>query len=219
MKLVLEAYHDNASIGAVLREQPTSFLHAYRLHNERLWHDLAFKRITAEELRWMRFAATLAELLPDATTQDTERLGQDMGEAYLRLYKRNWRLLEGANDLLNTLEHRFKLGVITNGFRDQQRGKLAQFGWEERFQTVVLSDEVGVMKPHAEIFRIAEERLRCSPDELVYVGDNYVSDVEGANNAGWRTIWLNPALPTKPDNCADATVQTLAEILPLFQHD
>jgi FMN phosphatase YigB (HAD superfamily) len=53
----------------------------------------------------------------------------------------------------------------------------------------------------------------------VYVGDNYVSDVEGAHHAGWRTIWLNPAPPNKPDNRADATVQTLAEIPSLFPHD
>jgi 5'-nucleotidase len=216
MKTVMSAYSQHEHFGAILRNEQERFLRTYRAHNERLWHDLAFRRITAEDLRWQRFAATLQEILPAQTLHEIEVLGRVMGEDYLRLYKRNWQLIDGAEALLDALQHDYKLGVITNGFREQQRGKLAQFGWETRFDAVILSDEVGVMKPHREIFRLAEEALGCIPEELVYVGDNYVSDIEGAKDAGWYAVWLSAQQSQNPQNRADATLATLHEIEALF---
>jgi YjjG family noncanonical pyrimidine nucleotidase len=212
MERVLNSAMQNAALGEILRTAPDRFLAAYRINNERLWHDLAFERITSEELRWQRFAFTLGDIAPQLAKADAERLGKEMGEEYLQLYKHYWQLIKGANELLDALQNLFKLGVITNGFRDQQRGKLAKFGWEERFDAVVLSDEVGVMKPHKAIFAIAEERLGSSPEELVYVGDNYLSDIEGAKDAGWRAVWFNPAQSQREQNRADATISALDEL-------
>jgi YjjG family noncanonical pyrimidine nucleotidase len=212
MERVLGAYFQETSIGGLLRDAPEEFLAAYRLNNERLWLDLAFERISGEELRWQRFAYTLSDIAPRLAKQDTERLGREMGAEYMRLYQEHWRLITGATELLNVLQNRFKLGVITNGFRDQQRNKLAKFGWETMFHSVVLSDEVGVMKPHKAIFTIAEERLQCSAEELVYIGDNYISDIEGAKDAGWRAVWYNPAQIQRAENRADATIASLEEL-------
>jgi 5'-nucleotidase len=212
MEQVLGSQVQEASIGELLRNATEQFLAAYRINNERLWHDLAFERITGEELRWQRFAHTLSDIAPHLAKADAERLGKEMGAEYMQLYKYYWRLIPGANEMLDSLQHRFKLGVITNGFRDQQRGKLAKFGWEDRFHAVVLSDEVGVMKPHKEIFRIAEGYLQCSPEELMYVGDNYVSDVEGARDAGWQAIWYNPTQTQRMENLANTTITALDEL-------
>lgn len=219
---VLTEYHSHPHIGTALQSHQEQFLKIYRLNNERLWHDLSFRRITAEDLRWMRFSETLQDQalrdkFPVLTSHQAEALGKEIGDKYLQLYKYHWRLLDGANELLSALQGKYKLGVITNGFTDQQRGKLNQFGWTNRFHDVILSEEVGVMKPHREIFELAEQRLGTHGGECVYVGDNYISDVQGAKNAGWSAVWLNAGgTPVPIDNCADATVQTLEEVRNLF---
>ncbi len=219
MMRVLAAYANHERVGEMFRSNTAPFLAAYRRVNEALWLDFAFQRISGDELKWMRFAQTLQTQATSLSEQDAARLGKEMGAEYLRLYKEHWRLLDGANELLNSLEHRFKLGVITNGFTDQQRGKLAQFSWQNRFHTVVLSEEVGVMKPHHEIFTIAEKQLQCLPDELLYVGDNYVSDIEGAHGAGWRTAWLQTEYKEKPESIATACVQSLPQLQTLLAQE
>jgi YjjG family noncanonical pyrimidine nucleotidase len=217
IQTVMNAYQHHDYLSAILQNEQEHFLRVYRQHNERLWHDLAFRRITPEDLIWQRFAATLSDFFPHNMAQEAEHLGRTMGEEYMRLYKDNWRLLDGADSLLSALQHDYKLGVITNGFREQQRGKLAKFGWEARFDAVILSDEVGVMKPHREIFQLAEKALGYTQKELVYVGDNYVSDIEGAKDAGWYAVWLHAQETRKPNNRADATVSTLHELRAMFR--
>ena len=57
---------------------------------------------------------------------------------------------------------------------------------------VVISSEVGVEKPHIEIFDIAAKRLTCDPHQLVHIGDSEHHDVEGAHAAGWQCILVAP---------------------------
>ncbi|TAE29893.1 MAG: HAD family hydrolase [Candidatus Kapaibacterium sp.] len=218
MMRVLAAYTEHTQLGELFRSTTAPFLAAYRRVNETLWLDFAFRRISGEELKWMRFAKTLQTQVPSLTEAEAITLGKEMGAEYMRLYREHWRVLEGANALLDILKDRFKLGVITNGFTEQQRGKLAQFAWQDLFHTVVLSEEVGVMKPHREIFTIAEKQLECLPEELLYVGDNYVSDIEGAHTAGWRTVWLQQEKIEKPESLATACVQSLPELQELLKH-
>ncbi len=73
------------------------------------------------------------------------------------------------------------------------------------------------MKPDLAIFEYA----RCAagtdnPAEIVYVGDSYDSDVAGAKNAGWQTVWLNPSGAEAAGDHADVTVKSLREVAELF---
>lgn len=217
----LPRYYHEERIGALLRETPERFIAAYRRWNEALWRDLAMNRMTAEELKWQRFAWTLIEVAPNFTAKDAERLGKDMGKTYLELYAEGWQLLPNADETLRTLAERYRLGLITNGFTEQQRGKLARFGWESRFDAAVLSGELGVMKPHTAIFDHTLSALGLGAQEVVYVGDHYETDVVGALAAGWRAIWFCPAPTGRPENAvgsrvenrADWTISSLAELL------
>jgi putative hydrolase of the HAD superfamily len=209
----LPQYYNEPSIGAIFKEEPERFLAAYRHWNEILWHDLAMERITADNVKWRRFALTLREILPELAEEDAERLGRNMGKIYLELYAEGWQLLPDADETLLRLGERFSVGLITNGFSEQQRGKLARFGWETRFDAAVLSGELGVMKPHKAIFDHALSMLGVSANEAVYVGDHYETDVEGALDAGWRAIWFNPNGKPRPENRADWTISSLRELL------
>lgn len=85
------------------------------------------------------------------------------------------------------------VGVITNGGVASQYAKLRALGMERwvRPELMLVSDEVGVMKPGAEIFRLAEQRAGARAGECVYVGDSISQDVTSALSCGWRSIWFN----------------------------
>jgi putative hydrolase of the HAD superfamily len=70
-------------------------------------------------------------------------------------------------------------------------GKLDRLGLTDRFDVLAISEAEGIAKPDPRIFTATLERLGCSADETVMVGDSWSADVEGAHAAGLRAIWLN----------------------------
>ena len=57
-------------------------------------------------------------------------------------------------------------------------------------RTVTFSDEVGVRKPHPEIFARTLAALGVSASEAAHVGDDLTTDVAGARGIGMRAIHL-----------------------------
>ncbi|GFE44040.1 UNVERIFIED_CONTAM: HAD family hydrolase [Streptococcus canis] len=86
------------------------------------------------------------------------------------------------------------IGIITNGPSSHQEMKIHQLNLSRWVPAnrIIISSQVGVAKPNMQIFEIAKRQLD-NPEEqiLYYIGDNFTNDVKGADDAGWRTIWLN----------------------------
>jgi putative hydrolase of the HAD superfamily len=81
------------------------------------------------------------------------------------------------------------LGIVSNTGRTPGvvlRRVLERYGLLEYFGPVTYSDEVGVRKPAAEIFRLTLERAGVAPAEAVHIGDNPDADVVGAQGVGMR---------------------------------
>jgi putative hydrolase of the HAD superfamily len=68
---------------------------------------------------------------------------------------------------------------------------LAEVGLAAAVDEIVVSAQVGVSKPDPRIFEAALERLRCKPQEAVFVGDSLETDVAGARAAGIRSLMLD----------------------------
>ncbi|MET0286643.1 MAG: HAD family hydrolase [Polyangiales bacterium] len=86
--------------------------------------------------------------------------------------------------------------VVTNGSGAMQRRKLASAGLEGRVSHVLVSEECGLRKPSADIFRLALELAGCDADGALMVGDHPEQDIEGARAAGIdgvlvRTRWFD----------------------------
>lgn len=110
---------------------------------------------------------------------------------------------------------RLKLGVITNGGSEMQRRKLAGLGLERSFDAVLVSEEEGVRKPDAEIFRRALVRLGVAAERAIFVGDHPVADVDGAHGAGLRAVWKFVPYWPAPATCDPPIIFSLAELLPI----
>ncbi len=122
----------------------------------------------------------------------------------------------GARETLAALRARgLRLGLICNTGRTpgfMLRIVLDRLGLAPYLSVLTFSDEVGLRKPHPEIFRRTLDALEVRPRDAVHVGDNPIADVAGARGAGMRGIHLAPAAAA-PD--AD-TIAGLAELPPLL---
>lgn len=123
-----------------------------------------------------------------------------------------------TDDVRRTLDElrrrRLKLGVITNGGSAMQRRKLAALGIDHAFDAILVSEEEGVRKPDAEIFRRALARLEVAAREAMFVGDHPVADVEGSHRAGLLAVWK--FVPYWPPVIAHApAIRELSEVVAL----
>jgi len=109
---------------------------------------------------------------------------------YLAHHEENWTLFPDALPCLHALGGR-RLGIISNGDPAQQRRKLSATGIARFFPTVVVSGDIGIPKPQAEIFLHACRLAGVRPEECLYIGDNLVFDAQGSRAAGMRGVWLN----------------------------
>ena len=100
------------------------------------------------------------------------------------------RLFPDAIETLDALGS-YRLGVISNGSSAQQRQKLAEVGVPDCFAVVVISEDIGVAKPHPGIFEAACEAAGASPSACVHVGDRLDADALGARDAGLTGVWLD----------------------------
>ncbi len=120
--------------------------------------------------------------------------------------------------VLESLHGHYRLAVITNGPAMSQLDKLEINGLNRFFDVVIASGNVGYAKPDAEVFRIALSKLDAKPSTAWHVGDNPVSDVLGARNAGLTAVWLNRhGLTQKPEHAKPhheiASLHELRELL------
>jgi putative hydrolase of the HAD superfamily len=109
---------------------------------------------------------------------------------YLQHYEKNWTLFDDVLSCLNALSNH-KLGIISNGNIEQQTKKLYQTKILEKFDIIVISEEVGVSKPKPEIFLAACLRAGVKAQQCHYVGDSLQNDALAAEAIGMKGIWLN----------------------------
>jgi HAD superfamily hydrolase (TIGR01549 family) len=96
-----------------------------------------------------------------------------------------------ASEVLSGLRRRdVRLALVTNGASDLQRRKLALAGLDGYFDVVVASCDIGIGKPDPAIFVAALDALGVDPGDAVMVGNDRERDIEGAEAAGIRALWI-----------------------------
>ena len=105
------------------------------------------------------------------------------------------KIIDGATmeGLLEKLSTKTTLGIITNGPSEHQRDKVRALGLERwiPMERIWISGDLGIGKPHKEIFAAAQDKLGLKPEEICFVGDAYGHDILGARGAGWKAVWFN----------------------------
>ncbi len=156
----------------------------YMAINRALWDAFHRGEVEQEWLKGERFRRFGAELgwSGDAGAWDAEYLDA-MGDC--------GALLPGAVELLQALKPYCRIGLATNGLKTVQRRRLTGNPITAYLDGVFISQEMGVGKPHKAYFEQVLTALNASPEETVMVGDDLLSDIQGAINAGLDSIWYS----------------------------
>ena len=127
--------------------------------------------------------------------------------------------LDGAKELIDCLSKKVKMGIITNGFTQLQTVRLEKTGFKEAFSTLVISEQVGIAKPDVGIFQHAFNQMgNPNKNEILMVGDNPHSDIQGGINAGVDTCWLNVDKKAAPQGIVPThEVHSLWQLLDKFK--
>jgi putative hydrolase of the HAD superfamily len=163
-------------------------LKVYHHYNDLMWEEYRQERLDKETLRWKRFYLTFEALgFPD------ERLARRFETDYLETSKQMTGLVEGATDILQYLQEKYPLYLLTNGFNEVQFTKIRNSGLEPYFDKVITSEMAGALKPHPRFFQYALLETGTSAAESIMIGDDAATDIGGAAAAGIDTVLFNPS--------------------------
>ncbi|GAB3405889.1 HAD family hydrolase [Massilia agilis] len=115
------------------------------------------------------------------------------------------------------LKDRVLVGSISNGNAD-----LKAIGLSHHFKVSVAAHQLGCAKPDAAIFHAACKELGVAPEDAVYVGDDVLLDVQGAQRAGLRAVWMNRTGSTRHlehEVVPDAIVSNFHELVDWLQRE
>ena len=124
----------------------------------------------------------------------------------------------GAEELLIEMNNRsIPIGFITNGFTHLQQHKHKKLALHRFSNILVISEKLGVAKPHPDIFLHALALIKSPLEQTLMIGDSLTSDGQGAKNLAIPFCWYNPKkLPTPPEFQPHLVVAALHEIIPHF---
>lgn len=186
------------------------FFSIYYEVNERLWGLYRDNKITKNILRGLRFEESL-----ELNHTPFPGIGDSMNEVYLTEMPKQLKLVPGALEVLDHLHHKYRMSIITNGFREVQVDKLIQTGLQKYFEKVFISEEVGAQKPHKKIFEHAVKSMNAPKRKSLMIGDSWDADIVGAMQFGMDQVYYCPLpekLPPSADiaeNCLKKTSTTI----------
>lgn len=108
-----------------------------------------------------------------------------------------------TENTLQYLSSKYNLYVFTNWFKDAQSGRLENIGLLKYFKDIFSPEYYG-SKPFKSAFKNVLNKLNCSPDECVMIGDSKYYDILGARNVGINAILFDyNGYRDKPDIIVD----------------
>ena len=183
----LHQLFDEYDMGSKCDSDFATFYATYTVHNDKLWERYRNGYIKREELRWKRMWLTLL----DFGIYDTA-VAHEMSTAYLEILPTQKLLVPYAKELLDHVQGRYALHLITNGFETTQWLKMQYSGIAGYFTHVITSEKSNSLKPHPDIFAYALAAAGAMARHSLMIGDAIDIDILGAINAGWDTAYYNP---------------------------
>lgn len=160
--------------------------------NQALWHGVEKGEVTPDMVKVRRFELLLPEIgLGHSPAAFSAR--------YLECLAGCAELIEDAAEVLQVLQGKYRVAILTNGMQAVARPRLARSAIREHVSEMIISEEVGFSKPAKEFFDAAFARLgNPSRRSALMIGDGWNSDMVGAIQYGVDACWYNPGGKPRP---------------------
>lgn len=173
----------NAGFETVLEE----FLEAYTQAHEK------YRVVRYEQFREVTNAVWVCETLNNlgCTVNPKDSRVKAALNVFFQRYVDSLKLRPFTKKLLRRIKEQCKLGLVSNfTYAPVIYTSLRNLGINQFFDAVVVSHENGWRKPHTRIFQDTLEKLQVKADEAVFIGDNPLEDIKGAQEAGLKTVFV-----------------------------
>ena len=189
----------------------------YSACNAVQWRRLERGETTSERLRVDRFTDFLEKLAARGVEAARTIDAGAMAEVFMARLSEQRKVLPGAEALCRAVSAQMPICVITNGIARIQHGRFDDCALRPYLSGLFISEEVGRQKPAPDMlyaamrFANVEDRRR-----VLVLGDNLLSDIAAANNAGVDSVWFTGGAPIPDEHPATYAVRTLADALPII---
>lgn len=164
-----------------------SFLEIYEPLNLELWKLYREDKINKETLRYNRLKKTFSRL----NFYISDALIHQLSSDYIDHLSTFDNLFHKTIDVLNYLQPKYQLHIITNGFKAVQEKKISNSKIDHYFRTITNSESTGYKKPNPIVFEYALDQAKAKPETSIMIGDSIEADIQGALNIGMQAIWCN----------------------------
>ena len=160
---------------------------------ERLAQRLGLSRSDLEKLVFWGESGSRAQLGEITIDQHWENLRQELNlsdQAMVDFKEDFWcgdRVDMKLVEYIRSLRSHYKTGLLSNAFSNLRQAISEVWKFADAFDEMIISAEVGLVKPDDRIYCLALERLGVSAEEAVFV-DDFSSNIEGARLLNMRTI-------------------------------
>ena len=179
----------------------------YNEINEDLWIKIRDGIIDKDFLRKHRFYDTFLHF-----DIDDEELADYFEKHFLDEIINYNELIDGTLEILEYLKSKgYQLHVVSNGFHEVTNRKVEKSGLTKYFETVTSAEDAHAMKPDERIFEYSLNLANAKKSESIFIGDDWIADVKGAQNFRMEVIFFDALRENKTEEGLKV-IQKLKEI-------
>ena len=115
------------------------------------------------------------------------KLSGDTPEEIERDFEKKTVINDELVAYIEELRKSYKVILLSNALGSWLRKIFARHNLERLFDEIIISSEVDMIKPNAEIFKLALEKLNVNAKEAVFIDDN-INNVIGAKNVEMHAL-------------------------------
>jgi FMN phosphatase YigB (HAD superfamily) len=123
--------------------------------------------------------------------KDVLAVGKALTEVHMGVLQDAVTVPDNHEAILTALAVDYSLALCSNFSHAETARAVLRAARLDTFMTsIVISEEIGIRKPRAEIFQAVASAFGFAPNEILHVGDKLRADISGAAAIGMRTCWL-----------------------------
>lgn len=148
------------------------------------------------------------------TKENTRLMRKRIDEQFYDAWKRSFLSIKAYAHMREALLMAKGKGLQIVAFSDfPVERKLETLGIADLVDVALTSEDSGYLKPSARAFSYLLDHVEVSPGEVLYVGDSYTKDCQGAKGAGMRSALITSSKKEYPD--ADLVISSWKEFIAL----
>lgn len=129
------------------------------------------------------------KMLENITNKSNTELSVYLNDLFWQKYFQKMSLYDEMRMFFKSAKQENKtIAIVTNLTSDVQFKKIGRLGLANVIDYIITSEEAGAEKPDPKIFNLALEKVKCAPNECLFMGDDEESDRNGALNAGMNYL-------------------------------